>query len=126
MWKYTELANTLSGLFYRTNDIAALLIAAGFQPQRFNLDGSANVVWTLAIRTIENQGKIKELVRVALAEYPENPILKDYVEKDNTTVKSVYDGETPEWKGGTNKEDFNEKIIGARSTLLPISFLEVG
>lgn len=125
-WKYTALANTLSGLYYRSNDITSLLIAAGFQPQKFVLDGSANVIWTLATRTIENQDKIKDLVTKALEEYPDNPILKDYLVKDNTDVKSVYGGEDPVWKGGTNKTTYNEKITGEQTTLLPISFLEIG
>lgn len=124
--KYAALANTLAGLYYRTNEITALLLDAGFQPQRFVVDGSpANVIWILALRTIENQQKIKDIVEAALKEYPDNPILQDYLARDATTLNSVYAGKEPGKNGTIAKKDF-EKLTGDQSTLLPISFLEIG
>jgi len=126
MSKYAALANTLAGLYYRTNDIATLLIDAGFQPQKFVLDGSsANVIWTLALKTIEHLQRIKDIVRAALKDYPDNPILLDYQANDTTTMNSVYAGAEPGQKGTIAKKEF-EKLTGEQSTLLPISFLEKG
>ncbi len=125
-WKYKELTDTLSGLYYRPNDIITLIIKAGLKPQWFVLEGSANVLWTLALRDVENRGKIKDVVKAAVEDFPENPVLQDFATKDFTNRKSVYAGEDPDWKGGTNKAKYNEKITGEQTTLLPISFLEAG
>jgi V8-like Glu-specific endopeptidase len=127
MWKYTQLSETLSGLYFRTKDIAALLQSAGFQLAKFDLDGAANVVWTLAIKTIENLNQIPKLVEAALKDFPDNPILLDYKNNVATVRKSVYAGDEPVWKDdGDTLLQIQEKITGGQSTLLPISFLELG
>lgn len=124
-WKFNALSETLSGLFYRTDDIAALIVAAGLKPAMYKLDGSANTVWTLLLKTVENQEKIPSIVEAALQSYPDNAVLLDYKNDVPVIRKSVYAGDTPEWKGGATKTQF-EKITGTQSTLLPISFLETG
>ena len=125
-WKYTQLANTLSGLYYRTNNIEAIIKKAGLNLADYVLDGSsANVIWTLAIAEIEKRRKIQSIVSAALEENPDNPILQDYFSSDTTKRDSVYAGDKPAWKGGINKGQF-EIITEGQSTLLPISFLELG
>ena len=126
-WKYKELADTLSGLYYRSNDIVSLIIKAGLKPQYFVLDGSsANVIWTLVLREVENRAKMLDVVKVAIEDHPDIPVLQDFAFKDFTDLKSVYDGEELNWKGGTNKTSYLEKITGNQSTLLDIVFLEIG
>src|SRR5882757_2068122 len=96
-WKYLELTETLSGLYYRSADISALLIRAGFAPQKFVLDGAANTIWALALRKIEQLNKLRELLAQALEDYPRNPILQSYLERDSTLLRGVYAGEKPSW-----------------------------
>lgn len=134
MWTYLQLSNTLAGLYFRINDIVALLKKAGFQPQEFILDGpSANVIWTLIITELEARDKVLPLVQAALLQYPDNQVLLDYQRllqdgkralRDKPVIrKSVYAGDTPAWKGSPVQV---EKITGTQSTLLPVSFLETG
>jgi V8-like Glu-specific endopeptidase len=125
-WKYTPLANTLAGLYYRTNQIETLLLNANFKPEKFVIDNSpANVIWTMAIKTIVNLNRVPDIIHAALQDYPDNPILKDFAAKDDTSMNSVYAGKEPDWNPKVNKKEF-EKITGDQSTLLPISFLEIG
>jgi hypothetical protein len=124
-WRYTELANTLSGLYYRLTDIEALLIRAHFNLARFDLNGAANTVWVLALRKIDLLNKIPEIVAEALSDYPENPVLNDYRNEAPVVRKSVYAGDNFNWKDGVTHSQF-EKITGTQNTLLPISFLETG
>ena len=121
MWKYLQLSETLSGLYFRTKEITELIIRAGLPPARFELDGAANVVWTLTIKTLENMNKIPQLVDAALTDYPDNPVLMDYKNNKATITNSVYSGDKADWKGSPNKPEL-EKITGSQSTLLPISF----
>lgn len=125
MWKYTQLSETLSGLYFRTKEITELIIRAGFSPAKFDLDGAANVVWTLAIKRMEQMGQVIKIVDAALVDYPENPVLLDYKNDKPVITKTVYAGEQPVWKGSPAKGEL-EKITGAQSTLLPISFFEKG
>ncbi|MCX6316139.1 MAG: trypsin-like peptidase domain-containing protein [Bacteroidetes bacterium] len=125
MWKYTQLSDTLSGLYYRTKEITELIIRAGFSPAKFDLDGSANVVWTLAVKRMEQMGQVIKIVDAALTDYPENPVLLDYKSDKAVVTKSVYAGDQPDWKGSSGLPAF-EKITGEQSTLLPFSFFEKG
>ncbi|HTI10578.1 MAG TPA: trypsin-like peptidase domain-containing protein [Puia sp.] len=124
-WKYLELTETLSGLYYRSADISALLIRAGFAPEKFVLDGAANTIWTLALKKIEQLSRLRDLLASALEDYPRNPILQSYFEKDSTLLRGVYAGEKPSWKGKMSRGEY-EVLIGEQSTLLPISFLQAG
>lgn len=127
MWEYEELRKTLAALYYTQKSIVELLIRAGLSPGHYDLEGKASVVWTLLLKTLEDQrqGKLKRMVQAALEDYSENPVLLAAAKDEPTAVKSVYAGDTPAWKGTPSKRDL-EKIMGDQNTLLPISFLEKG
>ena len=135
MWPLDELRKTLAALYYTQSTIIDLLIRSGFQPGNFPLEGKAGVLWTLILKELEQREKVRVLVMKALEDYPENPVLLIYREYTAVArftervgappVKSAYAGEVPVWKGTPSKPQL-EKLMGNQSTLLPISFLEVG
>lgn len=127
MWQYTELSNTLAGMYYNLNDIVDLIIRSGLQPQRFILMGSSGTIFTLMIRQLELQGNVDKLVKEALKDYPGNKVLADAIDGARMpgNFKSVYAGEPPAKMDNTTERQY-EKITQAQSTLLPISFLEKG
>jgi V8-like Glu-specific endopeptidase len=124
-WRYNSLSNTLAGLYFTQRSITALVIDSGLQPGKYALDGPADDVFTLMIRTLEQQGKIKQLVGTAIRAYPDNPILQDVMNDVQDIHNSVYAGEPPTTAPAMSKEQY-EKITGEQATFLPVSFFEMG
>jgi V8-like Glu-specific endopeptidase len=68
-------------------------------------------------------GKVDAIVAAALKQFPEDETLKAAARRRPSPV--VKGPETRNWKGPTEGRQL-EKIIGAISTLVPITYLEVG
>lgn len=122
---YTPLSDTLSGLYYNMTKMESLLQRAGFRIERFNLTASAFDSWPLAVKLIVDMGELDKLLDAALADFPKNPVLLDYKNRKDSVMKSVYDGDKPDWVAATTSDDY-EKLTGEQSTLLPYSFFEQG
>lgn len=88
------------------------------------------VVWYQMLKLAAQRDKVDKLLEVILSQEEgnsENEFLKGAL-KNIREHKDVMDKQMPgdEWKGGEVKEEVREKILGKRSTLLPIGFLENG
>jgi V8-like Glu-specific endopeptidase len=125
MWKYSQLSYTLAGLFYQLEDSIRIIIASGLNPAFIQLSNSAINNWTFILKDAENRNKIKDVITAVVNQYPNNPYLSKMLEDEDTIYKSVYSGSTVSWKTETDPVQL-EKIINKESTLLPISFLEIG
>lgn len=87
-------------------------------------------VWYQMLKWAAQRDKVDKLLQVILSAEEgnaENEFLKGAL-KNILEHKDVMDKVMPaaEWKGGEIKEEVREKILGKRSTLLPIGFLENG
>lgn len=121
-----NLRDTLADLFPFINDSIQLVRKAGLPTGKIAFDAAAYSNWFNILDYADKREKVRDLVEVAHDEYPENQVLKQYLEQ----------GEVPAIRGADIKDDIDwraptepdtlEKIIGPVSTLLPISFLEVG
>lgn len=88
------------------------------------------VVWYQMLKWAAQRDRVDKLLEVILSAEEgnaDNEFLKGAL-KNIREHKDVMNKEMPagEWKGGELKEEVREKILGKRSTLLPIGFLENG
>jgi V8-like Glu-specific endopeptidase len=93
---------------------------------RIAFDAARLTNWYNILNVADNHKKVDDLVRAASEEFPEQETLKLYLEKGELPgIKGADIEEDVEWAAPTDTGTL-EKIIGRQSTLLPISFLEVG
>ncbi|RLJ80223.1 trypsin-like serine peptidase [Pedobacter alluvionis] len=126
-WKYSELAKTLSGLYYNQLKIVQLLIRASLAPGDYDLNESAYISIVLLLKKLDDQGLIKTLLTEVIKDYPKNDIILDVLEDKpiQNWHASVYAGVEPQINA--EERDFNyEALTQNLSTLLPISFLAKG
>jgi V8-like Glu-specific endopeptidase len=128
MWKYTELAYMLAGLYRRVDDAINLLQQAYGDASRFiaiNESVSAVVRWSLILRDLEEAENISVLLTAVQAQHPS----LDYVThmlhgKDGKyhSAMKIAEIELIEPMDRVEKE----KLTLGHSTLQPISFLQQG
>lgn len=123
----SALSHVLAGLYPFRDESYRIVVEAGIPPEYVPFKDRAIDNWFQIIRTANNRKKVLDVVEVALNEHPENSVLLE-VKKENGELKPVkapaVDRELP-WKGDLSGEKL-EKIMGTQSTLLPVSFLEIG
>jgi V8-like Glu-specific endopeptidase len=127
MWnkRLTQLNDALSTMIFTFEGAVPYLTAAGINPGMIDSGGNALTIWNNIISYANNNNQLTELVDALLAKYPKNPHLlafKEAIEKDYSMGPDI---KTTDWKESLDEEGL-EKITGDASTLLPISFLQVG
>lgn len=85
-------------------------------------ENQASLNWYQIITYVDQHGKVGKLLEVALAEYPEHDLFK--VVSSGVIPKRNDGSQEYTWQGD-NKFD-QEKIMGARSTLIDVNYLEIG
>lgn len=102
---------------------------AQFQVFSFNFNQTPVLVWFQIIKYAADRNKVHKLVEAVLAE-PGNEddeflkgVLKNLLEGTSSSSKDLPDAQ---WKGGGTVKLTKEKIMGKKSNLLPIAFLEKG
>jgi V8-like Glu-specific endopeptidase len=126
MWRFTELTHFLSSLYYRQDDIFALLIRSGLKPQQINQSTNAVVFWTNIIQYAEGREKIENLLATVLADgHQGNEYIISLIGDLNSTFKSPYLIEPALGSVNVKKEQV-ELLTSGRSTFLPIAFLTKG
>ncbi len=121
----TNLRNVLAGLFLTVPDSRRIVDVAGLPRDHIAFDAAAITYWhNILIEAMKRQ-KVSAIIEAALEEYPESEELKLAREGNLLPVRGPAIGEEVPWHGPTDVDPL-EKIIGNQSTLVPISYLEVG
>lgn len=121
----TALNYVLAGLYPIPGDSHRIVQEAGIPPQFVAFKAKAIDTWYEILRAANNRGKVIEVVRAALKEHPENPVLLQAEKGEIKQVRAPAVGKELPWKGDLSA-DTVEKIMGSQSTFLPVSFLETG
>lgn len=121
----TALNYVLAGLYPFPSDSHRIVQEAGIPPQFVAFKAKAIDTWYEILRAANNRGKVIEVVRAALKEHPENPVLLQAEKGEIKQVRAPAVGKELPWKGDLSA-DTVEKIMGSQSTFLPVSFLETG
>jgi hypothetical protein len=121
----TLLRDVLADLYFTARDARRVVEQAGLDPKYIDFSGEAITFWHDILRDAERRRRVPAIVAVARQDYPDNPIL-DLADQGALTPVLGPDIKTAvHWQADADFAAL-EKIIGAQSTLLPISFLEVG
>jgi Trypsin-like peptidase domain/Effector-associated domain 1 len=120
----TRLRNILARLYPAERDARRVVVDAGLDPTRIAFDGTAINTWfSILEEAAKHAGKIDALVATALLDYPDDETLRRAAEG---TPPPVVEGPEPtDWRGPKGPAQL-EKVIGTESTLVPISYLELG
>ncbi|MDX6501473.1 MAG: hypothetical protein QOG23_4733 [Blastocatellia bacterium] len=121
----TNLNDALSGLYPLTVDSIRIVDAAGLPRGFIAFQPRAIDNWHAILDEANKRDKVSDLIRVARQDYPDNPFLKRAEEGKLASVRGPILGQELTWNGDL-PEGTLEKLMGQASTLLPISFLEVG
>ncbi|MDZ4792688.1 MAG: trypsin-like peptidase domain-containing protein [Bacteroidota bacterium] len=119
----SQLRDAMATLIPFHNDVLPILTDAGINWQVIPLSQNPTTLWYNILSYADNNGDLDSLIEVLLVRYPRNPHLisfKEHLDYDTGPELASLD-----WKEPVEKETL-EKITGAKSTLLPINFLEVG
>jgi V8-like Glu-specific endopeptidase len=121
----TELNYVLAGLYPFREDWFRIVSESGIPPSHVAFRDKAINTWYEVLREALIRKKIPNIIRIALKDYPQNPILVQADKGELTDIKGPILGKDIQWKGDPPNTQL-EKLMGKQSTLLPISFLEVG
>lgn len=134
-WNFQKIANLneiLANLYPREGDARRLVATAGLKVTEIDFEGSSLARWFAILqfanaRTVKVDGitrsKVDEIVARALEENPDDESLKGAAMRQ--PPESVKGPEAKEWQGPA-AADRLEKIMGDKSTLVPLSYFEVG
>jgi V8-like Glu-specific endopeptidase len=126
-WNRTlfNLRDVLASLYPMVPESRQVVVKAGLNPLRIAFDAKAINNWFNILEETQKHHKVQAIVEVAHGEYPENEWLALAQQGNLPAIKGPDIKEDVTWRGPDDADQL-EKIIGAQSTLLPISFLEVG
>jgi hypothetical protein len=120
----TNLNDVLASLYPLVNDSFRVVDAAGLSKGLIPFQPRALDNWHAILDEANKAGKVSDVIRVARKDYPEDSFLKRAEEGKLAAVRGPVVNEA-EWTSELPTDNL-EKIMGQQSTLLPISFLEVG
>jgi V8-like Glu-specific endopeptidase len=125
-WDNESLAKVneiLANLYPQDNDARRMATKAGLRTAYIQFDNKAINTWFNILQYAKSQQKVDNIVAGALEENPDDESLKRASERTPPPV--VKGPEAREWNGPPTAGTL-EKLIGAKSTLVPIIYLEVG
>jgi V8-like Glu-specific endopeptidase len=117
------LRTLLANLYPDVGDARTLVADAGLEVARIEFSHKAITTWFNILQYANPRDKIDDIIRTALKDNPDNELLKRALEREPPVV-----AEGPEannWSGPAGTSQL-EKIMGNASTLVPISYLEIG
>ena len=121
----TNLRDLLADLYFTVQDSRVVVEQAGLKPKYIAFDNRAITNWQNILRDAAARGKVQAIVAVARQDFPENDWLAFAQDGQLPAVKGPDIGTDLAWEGPGEGSQL-EKIIGHHSTLLPVSFLEMG
>lgn len=120
----TNLNYVLAGLYPLTADSIRVVDVAGLPKMHIAFNARAIDNWHAILDEADKRGKVLDIIRAACRDYPDIPDLQRAERGQLTLVRGPVLDET-EWVS-QQPEGWLEQIMGTHSTLLPISFLEIG
>ena len=127
----TALNYVLADLYPFQADSVRIVNEAGLRPAFISFNNKAIDNWHSILTEADKTDHILDLIHAVRRDYPENPILIQAADAHSNKRSSLTNLPAPEvdrelpWKRNLSLDNL-EKIMGKQSTLLPISFLEVG
>jgi V8-like Glu-specific endopeptidase len=122
--RLTELRDVLAELYETTGRARVIVAEAGLNPAFIAFADNARETWYNILAEASKEGKDAALIEVARKDYPGNVALARAAEGDLWSIAGP-ELKPDDWRAPKDP-GLLEKIIGAQSTLLPISFLEIG
>ena len=123
-----NLRDILADLYQTLNDSARVVQEAGLRPAFIDMEGSSIIRWhNILNHARQDKSSVDAIIDVAIGEQP--PAKKDVLlmAKAHTldSLRGTDIAKDVKWESPVDSGQL-EKIIGTQSTLLPISFLEMG
>lgn len=119
-----NLREILARIYPTLEDSRRVVEDAGLDPSLIAFDRKAINNWFAILREAANHaGKIEAIIEVARSDYPDDEGLQRAAQGAPPPV--LAGPEPADWKGPKGQAQL-ERIIGTDSTLVPISYLEVG
>lgn len=120
---FKSLRGALIRLYRYPNDAFTFVDNAGLDSSRITFDNQALNNWHNILKYAESRGKLDKVLEQALKDEPEDEILLKI--KEGNPLILIEGGKVNNWNG-TGSRSKLEKIIGSRSTLVDVSYLEQG
>ena len=117
------LRSILANLYPAVSDARIVAMDAKLDATRIEFSNKSITTWFNILEYANARGKVDDVIKRALEDFPENEQLKKA--KDQVPPPVIEGPETRQWNGPTGTVQL-EKIIGAVSTLVSITYLEVG
>jgi hypothetical protein len=120
-----KLREVLAELYPLREDILRVLKDAGVKVSLVRFEGSAINIWFSALEVANNNDQVEKVAEVALRDYPDHQGLQKAASGEAPPTLDVPALDASVWRGQLRGEQL-EQLLGAQSTLVPISFLEQG
>lgn len=127
----TALNYVLADLYPFQKDSVRIVNEAGLRPAFIPFNDKAVDNWHNILTEADRMDRVLNLIHAVRRDYPDNPILIQAENAEDNQLSSLTNLSAPKidrelpWIGSLAADNL-EKIMGKQSTLLPISFLEVG
>lgn len=121
----TLLRNALADLYVSSREARRIAEQASLDPRYLDLGGDAITIWHDILRQADKRHKVEALIDVALEEYPDHPLLESARHGVLNPVAGADIQRSIDWRGAVDPNRL-ERITGAHSTLLPVTFLDIG
>jgi hypothetical protein len=121
----TNLNYVLAGLYPLTRDAIRIVDMARLPKIHIAFSDKGIDNWHAILDEANKRGKVIDVIRAAQQDYPDDPFLIQAEQGQLKTVRGPIIDKDVTWKSDYASARL-EKILGHRSTLVPISFLEVG
>jgi hypothetical protein len=119
-----DLREILARLYPTEREARRVVVDAGLNPAQVAFDTKAISNWFSILEEAgKHSGKIEAVVAVAVVEYPDDEGLQRAAQGAPPPV--VEGPEPTDWRGPKSAGQL-EKVIGTESSLVPISYLELG
>ncbi len=128
--RLNNLRSILAELYPREADQRRFIKEAdvGLDAGEIGFDQAANTSWYAILRYANDRNKVGALVAFAREGYPDNDLLERAASRQGPpAILTGPEGQTGlTWQGPANTGPLLEKIVGDKSTLVPVSFLALG
>jgi V8-like Glu-specific endopeptidase len=120
----TNLKYVLADLYPFKEDSVSIVRDTGLDLTHISFQNKAVNNWSEILFEANKHGKVSDVIRAALRDYPDNQSLLSALKGTLTPVRPLL-GDTFSWESPVLPETL-EKLMGKQTTLLPISWLEIG